>query len=143
MRRAIRVLANEHPPEILHKLTLQDIKKHRDPEWFAKEKGYHEAAVAQLNSLVRKYNGLAPYSVRRPYYSREVETGRLYEDCAEDIMRMIADRVYSNSPPAAPTTGGSRKSSQGNSDDTQGGVNSGYFFIRWLRELLRWLGVTA
>ncbi|KAF9562470.1 hypothetical protein CPC08DRAFT_706678 [Agrocybe pediades] len=142
MRRAIRVLANEHPTEILHKLTLQDIKRHRDPEWFEKEKSYHEAAVTQLNSLVRKYNGLAPYAVRRPYYSREVEIRRLYEDCAEEILQMISERVYTSSPLGEMNQGGGgRSAGQGSIGGGPASADPGYSLLQWLRELMRrWFG---
>jgi len=83
----------EHPADILHNLTLNDIKSFRDSEWVKREKAYYETAIAELNSHVRKYNGVAPYAVRRAYYTREVEIQRLHDDCAEDILRAIADRA--------------------------------------------------
>ena len=84
----------ENPPGLLHTVTLDQIKALRDPEWVEKERSYHEDAVAELNSLVRKYNGLAPYVVRRPYYySREVEIGRMYEVSAEDVIRELQERL--------------------------------------------------
>jgi len=73
---------------------LDQIKALRDPQWVEKERSYHEVAIAELNSLVRKYNGLAPYVVRRPYYySREVEIGRMYEASAEDVIRELQERL--------------------------------------------------
>ncbi len=42
IRRTVRMLATEHPSEILRRFTLDDIKNHRDSEWIAKEKNYHE-----------------------------------------------------------------------------------------------------
>ncbi|KXN82404.1 hypothetical protein AN958_02588 [Leucoagaricus sp. SymC.cos] len=94
VRRALRILNMEIPPELLHKVTLDQVKSLRDPSWIKKEESYHETAVAELNSLVRKYNGLAPYIVRRPYYySRESEIERMYETSAEDIMRELRERL--------------------------------------------------
>ncbi|KAF5364139.1 hypothetical protein D9756_000143 [Leucocoprinus leucothites] len=94
VRRALRILSMNNPPELLRKVTLDQIKSLRDPEWVKKEHSYHEAAVAELNSLVRKYNGLAPYAVRRPYYySRESEIERMYETSAEDVMRELQERL--------------------------------------------------
>jgi len=83
----------ENPPELLLTVTLNQIKALRDPEWVERERSYHEVAIAEVNSLVRKYNGLAPYVVRRPYYySREVEIERMYEACAEGVMRELQER---------------------------------------------------
>jgi len=93
IRRSIRMLVLSHPdPYLLSKLTLDDIKARRDSEWVQKEKSYHETAIAELNELVRKYNGLAPYIVRKNYYIREVEIDRLYNDCAEEIFKGILER---------------------------------------------------
>jgi len=93
IRRTLRMLSLAHPhPHLLAKLTLGNIKAHRDSEWVSKERAYHETAVANLNALVRKYNGLAPYAVRRSYYIREVEVERLYEDCAQEIMDGILEK---------------------------------------------------
>lgn len=73
---------------------MNQIKALRDPEWVEQERSYHEVAIAELNSLVRKYNGPAPYVVRRPYYySREVEIERMYEACAEDVIRELQERL--------------------------------------------------
>lgn len=45
-----------------------------------------------MNSLVRKYNGLAPYSVRRSYYVRSVELEKAFKDAGPDILRGIEER---------------------------------------------------
>lgn len=49
--------------------------------------------LKEVNSLVRKYNGVAPYAVRRPFYVRDVEMERVLEACAEDISRELAERA--------------------------------------------------
>lgn len=82
----------EHPQEILRRFTLDDIYKHRDSEWIAKERSYHETAISKLNVLVRNYNGLAPYAVRRAYYTQEAEIDNLYKECAPTIIDAIAER---------------------------------------------------
>jgi DnaJ homolog subfamily C member 28 len=94
-KRAIRNLTTAHPPQILAKFTIEDIKLHRDETWEQRQMSYHDTAVEEVNSLVRKYNGIAPYAVRRAYYSRSVEVERLYEECAEDILRGIRERSRS------------------------------------------------
>lgn len=123
----------EHPANTLQNLTLNDIKSFRDSEWVGREKEYHETAVAELNSHVRKYNGVAPYAVRRAYYTREVEIQRLYDDCAEDILRAIADRVQETQL----LNGHSGQS--GDSDPTivaHTDVEK-LSFLQWLRRLFR------
>ncbi|KAJ3743525.1 hypothetical protein DFH05DRAFT_1496389 [Lentinula detonsa] len=105
IRRVVRTLTALHPPAILATwLTLQDIKAHRDPEWEETERVYHDVAVEEINALVRKYNGVAPYAVRRAYYMRSVEIGRLYEECAEDVLKGLKERVRGSS-----STGNTRK----------------------------------
>lgn len=89
IRRALRNLSTEHPAAWLRKFTIHDVKTLRDPEWVKREQSYHETALEEVNSLVRKYNGLAPYAVRRPYYIRSVEIEKMYEGSHEDIFRGI------------------------------------------------------
>lgn len=42
---------------------------------------------------MRKYNGAAPYIVRRPYYVRDVEMERVYESCADEIWQELVERA--------------------------------------------------
>ncbi|KAK0443877.1 uncharacterized protein EV420DRAFT_1622809 [Desarmillaria tabescens] len=93
IRQTLRNLTTNHPVSILAQFTVSDVKRHRDPDWEMRERTYHDAAVEEVNALVRKYNGLAPYAVRRPYYNRSVEIGMLYENCADDIVKQLAERV--------------------------------------------------
>jgi DnaJ homolog subfamily C member 28 len=92
-RRALRTLTLSRPNSLLHTLTLTDITALRDHEWEARERSYHDKAVEDINSLVRKYNGLAPYAVRRPYYVRDVELEKAYEDTGLVILRGIKERA--------------------------------------------------
>jgi len=88
--------------------------------------------VKEVNSLVRKYNALAPYIVRRPYYTREVEMERMYAACAEDIWRELAQRSHGAKvePRSLNTHGGT--ATAGTVDGGEGFGNS------WsVRELLR------
>lgn len=82
IRRAIRLLRSTTP---LDSITLSQIKGLRDNQWFRRERIYHEMALAEVNAMVRKYNTLAPYAVRKPYYMLEVEIERLFEECTEEI----------------------------------------------------------
>ncbi len=64
----------------------------RDDNWEKREFNYHTAAIAEINALVRKYNTVAPYAVRRPLYTREVELERAYKDSGEDILQGLEER---------------------------------------------------
>ena len=107
-RRAIRMLTLSNPGPLLPRVTMHHVLAHRDAEWEQRERAYHDTALEELNSLVRKYNGLEPYAVRRPYYMLAAELDKAYKDCAEDILRGITERANGQSakPPAAgPDTG--------------------------------------
>ncbi|KAH9071613.1 hypothetical protein EDB83DRAFT_260474, partial [Lactarius deliciosus] len=90
VRRAVRVLALTHSRLSLP--SLADLRALRDEEWETREKVYHDSALVEVNSLVRKYNALAPYAVRRAYYVREVELANIYDQSAEEILREIERR---------------------------------------------------
>ncbi|KAI0796255.1 hypothetical protein BC629DRAFT_1698197 [Irpex lacteus] len=96
-RRAIRMLMLSRPAALLPKLSLADATSWRDTEWEAREKSYHDTALAEINSLVRKYNGMAPYAVRRAPYSLEAELSKVYQESGEDILRGLAERVNGSS----------------------------------------------
>ncbi|KAF9480164.1 hypothetical protein BDN70DRAFT_805663 [Pholiota conissans] len=135
IRRTIRVLVMEHPAPILAKLTLDDIQRHRDAEWIAKEKSYHTTAVDKLNALVRNYNGMAPYAVRRAYYTREAEVEKLYEECAPAILHALAERVpESPELPLGSSSGGSMSGPLGGGKLGKVVV---FRFLDWLRLLFR------
>ncbi|KAH8982418.1 hypothetical protein EDB92DRAFT_1804643 [Lactarius akahatsu] len=90
VRRAVRVLALTHSRLSLP--SLADVRALRDGEWESRERAYHDSALVEVNSLVRKYNALAPYAVRRAYYVREVELANIYDQSAEEIVREIEGR---------------------------------------------------
>ncbi|ESK94059.1 hypothetical protein Moror_12804 [Moniliophthora roreri MCA 2997] len=132
-RRAIRNLTTDHPPQILARFTIDDVKSYRDKTWEQREMTYHDTAVEEVNAVVRKYNGIAPYAVRRPYYIRSVEVERLYEECAEDILRAVQERTAS--------TGNIILSKSGGGTQTTSGVDEGFMSIKEL--LLDWFGRIA
>lgn len=115
-RRAIRMLTVSQPPALLPKLSMDDVTALRDAEWEAREQSYHDSAIDDLNSLVRKYNGLAPYAVRRPYYMRSAELEKVYRDSGEDILRGIAERMNAASGPVFNVRGSGRED-----PDSEGG----------------------
>ncbi|KAI6130270.1 hypothetical protein EDD16DRAFT_1700785 [Pisolithus croceorrhizus] len=91
-RRAVRMLTVSQSAATLPDLSLATVTTMRDREWENRECSYHNTAIAELNSLVRKYNAMAPYAVRRPYYVREVELERAYADCREEILRAMREK---------------------------------------------------
>ncbi|KAI0758078.1 hypothetical protein C8Q74DRAFT_296365 [Fomes fomentarius] len=98
-RRAIRTLTAMHPASLLPKLTVDDVTVMRDPQWEEKERSYHETALEEVNALVRKYNGLAPYAVRRAYYMRSAELERVYKEAGPDILFGLEERARQVSSP--------------------------------------------
>jgi DnaJ homolog subfamily C member 28 len=95
-RRAIRMLTLSQPAALLPKLSLNNVISLRDSEWESRERLYHVTALAEINSLVRKYNGMAPYTVRRGVYNLESELEKAYQESGEDILQGIAERVNSS-----------------------------------------------
>ncbi|KAF5322120.1 hypothetical protein D9619_000226 [Psilocybe cf. subviscida] len=141
VRRAVRMLVSENRQDQLDRLTPADVQRYRDAEWVEKERGYHTKAVDELNALVRKYNGLAPYAVRRAYYVREAEIARLYDECASDIFRLVSEqksRSYLESGGAGGNGGGGGRSSGGGKlGKVGGGMVVPSAFFEWLRLLFR------
>ncbi|VDB91525.1 unnamed protein product [Peniophora sp. CBMAI 1063] len=99
VRRVVRMLPLHHHPKDLERFTLDDIRAYRDADWIAREASYHNVAIDELNALVRKYNGVAPAVVRRPYYILSTELERAYNDAAEEILATLAERAHSSSSP--------------------------------------------
>ena len=94
-RRALLVVTTETPPPPLDRLTVDHIKTLRDPEWEDQERSYHETALSEVNSLVRKYNAMAPYIARRALYTRDVELERLYKESAKEIHKRLVAKLSS------------------------------------------------
>jgi hypothetical protein len=88
IRRATRTLSASYSYDLVYlsTLTAEKLSQMRDPEWENKERAYHEHAVAELNSQVRRYNGLAPYSVRRGLHTVEGELARCYANSGRHIL---------------------------------------------------------
>lgn len=126
-RRAIRTLTALHPASLLPKLTLADVTAMRDAEWEAKERSYHETALDEVNALVRKYNGLAPYAVRRAYYMRAAELERAYRDAGEDILRGLEERARRGPGHRRPVSAGEDDEGGGGGE---GGARSGPVGLR-------------
>ncbi|KAI0016254.1 hypothetical protein F4780DRAFT_760199 [Xylariomycetidae sp. FL0641] len=65
----------------------------RDPDWLAFERSYMDLAIANLNTLTRSYNLMAPELAKKPYYSLERELKNCYADVAPLIPKAIRDRA--------------------------------------------------
>lgn len=118
-RRAIRMLTLRRAPEVLLALSTADAQALRDAEWETRERAYQDAALAEVNELVRRYNGVAPYAVRRAPHTRETELARMYRESAEGILEGVRERLRD---------GGGAASGAGldlNSDRSAGGRGGG------------------
>ncbi|KAL0951975.1 hypothetical protein HGRIS_008628 [Hohenbuehelia grisea] len=146
VRRALRTLGLSDPslpadislpPPTLSILSSSPSLRRAQTTWETQERSYHDAAVGELNNLVRKYNGLAPYAVRRTPYTREGELERLYRDAAPDIVEGLKLR-------AGQLSKGHGKV-RGVSEDGEGGGPAGedtaplkqYWGPSWLRDVFR------
>lgn len=65
----------------------------RDPSWTSLESAYHTLAIAELNSLTRSYNLMAPKIAQKPYFSLERELNRMYADVAPEVASEISQRA--------------------------------------------------
>ena len=99
MRRVIRNLTTRYPVAQLKSFKLTDIQSYRDEEWENREQSFHDVLLGDLNNLVRKYNALAPYVVRRPYHTRQMELEKMFQDSAEDVFKTLAEKINSHSRP--------------------------------------------
>ncbi|KAF7969924.1 hypothetical protein HWV62_25526 [Athelia sp. TMB] len=140
-RRALRTLTLSAPAHTLAHLTAAQAAALRDPEWELRERGYHDAALASLNALVRKYNGAAPYAVRRPLYVRDAELQRAYADAATDIVRGIEARAGTASTSTSTALGDSDAASAAGDHGAGAGPVSPWPSPAWrMREVVRgWL----
>lgn len=65
----------------------------RDPEWEATERSYMELAIANLNTLTRAYNLMAPELAKKPYFSLQRELDACFADVAPHIANEIKERA--------------------------------------------------
>ncbi|GAA5979305.1 hypothetical protein JCM10908_002873 [Rhodotorula pacifica] len=89
-RRAIRIRSTEG-------LTTAVVREVRegwtDPEWIARERGYHDVSLKTLNEMTRKYNIIAPYNVRRPLLTVANELREAVSSCAPSIATELQRRL--------------------------------------------------
>lgn len=75
-------------------------QRFRDREWEAREHGYHLTELDTLNTKVRRYNHLAPYTVRRPLLSLEVELEATFVRAVPDLVETLSRALLSRSTPS-------------------------------------------
>jgi len=61
-------------------------------QWELRENRFHLSALEEVNSLIRKYNNVAPYSVRKAYVELPPELERVYRDSQERIREELASK---------------------------------------------------
>ncbi|GAA5826329.1 hypothetical protein JCM11251_007256 [Rhodosporidiobolus azoricus] len=89
-RRAIRIRSSEG----LTPAVIREVKEGwMDPEWEARERAYHDAALHDVNQLVRKYNVIAPYHVRRPLLTLRSELDTAISGSASHIAAELQRRL--------------------------------------------------
>ena len=78
------------PPSPLRVLPMST--PFRDPAWQATEHAYHTLAVAEINSLTRSYNLMAPKIAQKPYTNLDRELKRCFAIVAPQLADEIAER---------------------------------------------------
>lgn len=134
LRRATRMLS-------LQPLTPSIIAQsgdYRDPEWEARERDYHEISVRNLNSLIRKYNVVAPPTARAPVTSVEIELAACYRECASLLKQELEKRALEGPGAVRVTsaTGGPRRGPKGRTEEEQDAVKETMLsaFRRFVKE---------
>ena len=77
----------------------------RDPTWLATERSYMELAVANMNTLTRSYNLMAPELAKKPYFSLERELNNCYADVAPQLPEIIKERATRPARPRGDSAG--------------------------------------
>lgn len=91
VRRAVRTIHLQHgfDPSLVSRFSASYLSSLRDQEWEEKEASYHEHAIKEINSIIRKYNAIAPYAVRRGLCTRKGELERCYSSSGEKIWQEL------------------------------------------------------
>jgi hypothetical protein len=73
------------------------VEPFRDPQWERTERAYHQIAIANLNSLTRSYNLMAPDMAKKPYFSLERELRACFAAVAPQVADAIKERALASS----------------------------------------------
>jgi len=79
-RRAVRMLGFQSGSKANAGKWRGIVKGWRDREWEEKERAYHEISIKQANSVIRRYNSMAPYPVRRTVLTLDRELRSCFAD---------------------------------------------------------------
>ncbi|KZV91153.1 hypothetical protein EXIGLDRAFT_792766 [Exidia glandulosa HHB12029] len=94
VRKAVRSLSASHPRQLLCSVTRDEIAALRDPAWETRERSFHDAALDDVNRVVRKHNAIAPIPVRKGYLTRDVELARCYRVSVDAILEELQRRAH-------------------------------------------------
>jgi hypothetical protein len=73
------------------------VEPFRDPQWERTERAYHQIAIANLNSLTRSYNLMAPDMAKKPYFSLDRELRACFAAVAPQVADAIKERALTSS----------------------------------------------
>ena len=94
-RYAIRHLTSSLHDPTSHSPPSTPTQPVRFPNWEHLHNAYHLASLTSLNSLIRRYNAVAPYPVRRPVLTLEGEMKLVSEASWAKVIEGIEGRVRS------------------------------------------------
>jgi DnaJ homolog subfamily C member 28 len=78
VRHALRKMSTG-PSGILSRDKFESSTLLGDKQWENRENSFHITALEEVNSLIRNYNSVAPYSVRKAYIDLQAELKRTYQ----------------------------------------------------------------
>lgn len=78
------------------------VAKYSDAEWESREEAYHEAAIRDVNNVIRRYNIVAPVSARRGLLTRQWELLRVRDESKTELFHILNHNLLDISPNSAP-----------------------------------------
>ena len=77
----------------------------RDPEWEERERSCHEAALDEINLLVRKHKAMTPYIARCALCMRNFELERTGKESAKEIHQKLVAKLSGDDEEMEPDSG--------------------------------------
>lgn len=90
MRHAVRKLGMQGVQMLTEENSISLVMK--DRQWEVREGRFHATALEEVNSQIRNYNNVAPYTVRKGYLELPSELERAYRDARPLIREEVASR---------------------------------------------------
>lgn len=78
--------------ETVEEITPEFVGTYRDSHWEIRERSFHTAALKEVNALIRNYNNLAPYAVRKAYVDLASELDTVFRKSQNNIFEDICYR---------------------------------------------------